>query len=125
MALNLKHLSIFTIAILTFSTLLLGSVVQNATRIPVVGATVALIPPPALRENRMRYQTATTDTKGHFTITNIIPGDYKLFAWPDAPGGAYFNPRFMARYENQGRTVHIDSASASSIDLVAIPQDGR
>jgi hypothetical protein len=100
-------------------------VVQNGARPPVVGATVALIPPPALRGNRMRYQTATTDSKGHFNITNIIPGDYKLFAWPDAPGGAYFNTRFLARYEDQGRTVHVDSSSYSSIDLVAIPQEGR
>jgi uncharacterized surface anchored protein len=73
----------------------------------------------------MRYQTATSDAKGHFTITNIIPGDYKLFAWPDAPGGAYFNARFLVRYEDQGRTVHIDSSSSSFIDLVAIPQDVR
>jgi hypothetical protein len=99
--------------------------VLNAARAPVAGASVALVPPPALRGNRMRYQTATSDAKGHFTITNIIPGDYKLFAWPDAPGGAYFNARFLVRYEDQGRTVHIDSSSSSFIDLVAIPQDVR
>lgn len=104
---------------------LIEGVVRNAAKSPVAEATVALVPSPAFRDNRTRYQSATTDSKGHFNITNIIPGDYKLFAWPDAPGGAYFNAKFLLRYEDQGRTIHVDASSSASIDLTAIPQDGR
>jgi hypothetical protein len=93
--------------------------VLDASKKPVSGATVALIPPAASRQNRARYQTATSDASGRFLIRNVIPGDYKVFAWPDVAGGAYFNARFLSRHEERGRAVHVGQSSTTTVDISA------
>lgn len=41
--------------------------------------------------NTLPYATQTTDANGHYTFTNILPGDYYLSFNP--PGGYYLSPR--------------------------------
>lgn len=103
----------------------IDGVVLDSARKPVPAATVALVPTQSLRGNRARYQTATADANGRFALGNIIPGDYKLFAWEDAPGGAYFNARFLSRYEERGRSVGVGPGSSAVVDLVALSPEGR
>jgi hypothetical protein len=96
-------------------------VVNNALKKPVAGATVAVVPTIPLRHNRARYQTATSDISGRFVIGNIIPGDYKVFAWDDIPSGAYFNSKFISRYEDRGLAINLLQSSTRTVELIALP----
>jgi hypothetical protein len=49
---------------------------------PVVGARVRLNPDPITAFNHIRIERTTTDQLGHFSISNIAPGKYKLSARP-------------------------------------------
>jgi beta-lactamase regulating signal transducer with metallopeptidase domain len=86
-------------------------------------ATVVVIPPPDRRQNRALYRTATTDATGSFAIRSLAPGNYKVFAWQNVTNGAYYNPRFMEKYEDRGQPVNLDSRATLKSALVAIPPE--
>ena len=48
----------------------------------VIGAQVRLVPDPLTPYNRLRIHSSATDQLGHFTLTDIAPGKYKLTAKP-------------------------------------------
>jgi protocatechuate 3,4-dioxygenase beta subunit len=48
----------------------------------VIGARVRLLPDPLTPYNHLRIYRTTTDQLGHFALTNIAPGKYKLTAKP-------------------------------------------
>jgi hypothetical protein len=94
--------------------------VQDSARRPISGVTVALVPLATYRQNRARYQSVTSDATGRFVIRSIIPGEYKLFAWPDVASGAYFNAKFLSRYEDRGKAVTVGQSGTATVDVVAI-----
>jgi Carboxypeptidase regulatory-like domain len=100
---------------------MIEGVVYDALKKPVAGATVAVVPTIPLRHNRARYQSAISDINGRFIIGNIIPGDYKVFAWDDIPSGAYFNSKFIMRYEDRGHAINVLQSSTTTVELNALP----
>ena len=87
---------------------------------PVPGAVVSLVPDVPLRERLMLFKTTATDTTGHFSISGIAPGEYKLFAWQQVEDGAYQDPEFLKPYENQGQAVTIREGSRETAQLKVI-----
>ena len=67
-------------------------VVLDGKQQPAAGATVVLVPETRRRDKPQFYKTATADQNGHFTLQNIDPGDYKLFAWEDVEAGRTWTP---------------------------------
>jgi hypothetical protein len=103
---------------------IIGTVVDTRGK-PMAGATVVLIPPGSRRENRALYQIAKSDSSGRFTAHNIASGSYKLFAWQDVTGGAYYNGPFVSKYENQGKAITIASSATITSDIIGIPLNGQ
>jgi uncharacterized surface anchored protein len=96
--------------------------VTNEKQEPVAGSTVVLIPTaPKRREQFQFHQTVTTDQSGRFTLKNLSPGDYKLYAWEDVETGAWMDPEFLQPVESKGKDVTIREGSRESVDLKAIP----
>jgi len=60
-----------------------------------VRSVVVLVPDAPRRERLMLFKTTTADTMGHFSITGIAPGEYKLFAWEQIEESAYQDPEFL------------------------------
>ena len=87
---------------------------------PASAAVVALVPDAPRRERLMLFKTSATDTTGHFNITGIAPGEYKLFAWEQIEEGAYQDPEFLKVYENQGQGVTIREGSRETAQLKVI-----
>ena len=83
-------------------------------------ATVVLVPPPARRDNRGLYRTVTSDPSGRFTMRNVAPGEYTLFAWDGVTNGAQFNAGFLSKYESRGRRVAVNEKSTASEQLTVI-----
>lgn len=55
-----------------------GSVTEDDK--PVVGAHVRISPDPQTQYNGIRQQLTTTDQNGHFVISGISPGSYRVIA---------------------------------------------
>jgi hypothetical protein len=85
------------------------------------GASVVLVPDGKGRGQPTDYRQAVTDLLGRFAMRNVPPGDYTLFAWEQIERGAYFDPEFLARYEDRGKAVHVDEDGHISVKLAVIP----
>jgi hypothetical protein len=98
----------------------LEGVVIGGKDLPVPGATVVLIPPPARRQNPVLYRSVRADTEGRFKITGVAAGDYKVFAWANVLSTAWLNAPFLARYESQGRNITVRAGSNPNLRLQAV-----
>jgi protocatechuate 3,4-dioxygenase beta subunit len=99
-------------------------VVQNDKQAPAAGALVVLVPDDSKRRGmRDAYHIATTDQYGKFTLKNIDPGDYKLYAWDDVEPGAYMDPDFVKPFESQAVAMSIHENSRESAQLKLIPAE--
>jgi hypothetical protein len=74
------------------------------------------------RQNRALYHTATADANGKFTIHNLAPGAYQMFAWQQSiPAGAFYNAGFLTRYEDRSRAVNVIGKSTTTEQITAVP----
>jgi Carboxypeptidase regulatory-like domain len=88
---------------------------------PVPAAVVALIPDGKRRVQPNSYRQALSDQSGRFALMNIAPGDYTIFAWEQIERAAYYDPEFLAQYEDRGKAVHVEEGGHVTIKLEAIP----
>jgi hypothetical protein len=79
---------------------------------PVRDATVVLVPEAPRRNGLDLYKAQGTDSTGRAHLTDIAPGDYRIFAWDDIPADAWQDPDFIRPYESPGRLVHVSEDSA-------------
>lgn len=96
-----------------------GTVTKDEQAFP--GATVVLVPDSPRRAESRFYRQAITDSSGHFNISDVTPGNYKLFAWEEIDRGMYFDPDFLQSYEDSGKAVRVEEDSALSVELELIP----
>jgi protocatechuate 3,4-dioxygenase beta subunit len=92
-----------------------GTVIDDQQQ-TVSSATVVLVPTePERREQPQFYKTSTTGADGRFTLSNIEPGQYKLYAWRDVESGAYMDPDFLRPVEGRGETVNIKEGANEEV----------
>jgi hypothetical protein len=101
-----------------------GTVKDGAGK-TMANATVVLVPPASRRGNRSLYKRVTTDQSGHFTVRGIAPGLYQLFAWQRVPDGAYYNERFLSKYQDRARAVYVNQQATVTADLNGISAEAR
>jgi hypothetical protein len=92
-------------------------IVHDSKQVPLAGTTVAMVPLIQRRQNPALYRVETSDGEGHFLMTGIPPGDYKLFAWENATPGAYLNAEFMSQFENRGVAATVSANLRSSVEV--------
>jgi hypothetical protein len=94
--------------------------VQDADRQEVANAKVVIVP--EVRSRRDLYIAASSTNTGRFQMSNIPPGRYKIFAWKNAPEGAWLDPDFLAPHESRGTLLDIQSESAEFAELTLIAE---
>ncbi len=62
-------------------------------------------------------RNVVTDANGHFKISTVPPGDYKVYAWDDNNNVEYANPEWMQR-NGKGVAVTVDPGQTASVKLV-------
>jgi hypothetical protein len=50
-----------------------------------------------------------------------VPGNYTLFAWEQVDRDAFFDPEFLAQYEDRGKAVHVEEGDHITVKLDEIP----
>jgi len=94
--------------------------VQKANGDPAARVAVSLIPEGAIKERSGLRRFGFTDEKGKFHLRRVAPGDYRVFAWLDAPSQAVDDPDFRKPYEKQGVAVKLAPNGHATVDLTAI-----
>jgi uncharacterized protein (DUF2141 family) len=99
--------------------------VENDKSEPVDDALVTLVPPGA-RRNRTFFKSVRTTPDGHFTITGVAPGTYKLYAWDDVEVNAVlYDPDFLRPFETAGQSIQITEGArqAGNLKLIVKPPE--
>lgn len=97
----------------------LDGIVEIGTGQTYTGAQVVLIPDEAARDDL--YKVASADQYGRFSLRGIAPGSYRVFAWEDAPSGAYQDPDFVRHYDDFGQHVDIEQGGLFQVQPQLIP----
>jgi Carboxypeptidase regulatory-like domain len=95
-------------------------VVQTPNGKSACAATVVLVPDAPRRSIHLHYQSTDVDRFGHYTLTGITPGSYKLFAFDNADEAGYYDPASLQPYENLGQSAHFDEGDHRTIPLKLI-----
>jgi hypothetical protein len=61
-----------------------------------------------------------TDASGHFSLSPIAPGDYKVFAFESLDSYSYFDPDFQKRFDGVSKPIHVTETSRQEIELKLI-----
>jgi hypothetical protein len=61
-------------------------------------------------------RNVVTDPNGHFKISTVPPGDYKVYAWDDNNNVEYANPEWMQR-NGKGVAVTVDAGQSAQVKL--------
>jgi hypothetical protein len=99
-----------------------GNVVDKR-RQPVFDVQVVLIPNKPRRRPDL-FKQVFTDASGRFTLRNVVPGDYKLFALESIEQYSWFDPVVLESLETnaaKGEAVHVDEGGKTTINLTSIP----
>ena len=83
------------------------------------GAAVVLIPERGV-QNTSLYKRTQSEKNGVFSITNIAPGAYRMFAFTNLPPGAEQNSDFMRVYQNAGVALTISDGQTIVANLPTI-----
>jgi hypothetical protein len=73
--------------------------------------------PDKARHRLNLFKAVMADQNGRFNIPNIVPGDYKLFAWEVIEPYSWFDAEVLARYESRARTIHVGELSRQTIEV--------
>jgi hypothetical protein len=101
-----------------------GTVQNPKTQQAAPGALVALIPQEPERQGQISFYKQTgTDQFGTFGFKNIVPGDYKVFAWEDLEPGAYYDPEFIKPIDSKGEKVTVQEGAKQTVQATLISAD--
>jgi protocatechuate 3,4-dioxygenase beta subunit len=101
-----------------------GSVQNAATNTPMAGATVVLVPQEKERKDQANYyKQINSDQNGAFTFKDVVPGEYKVYAWEDVEAGAYMDAEYMKPFESKGEPLSVGENDRRSLQLTVIPAD--
>lgn len=97
-----------------------GTTVRQGTGEPLARARVVLIP----ERNRDRaelFRPVTADPGGHFNISAVAPGDYKVAAWEYIEPYAFFDRELLKQADDNGKLIRVAESSKQTINVVPIP----
>jgi hypothetical protein len=62
-----------------------------------------------------------SDERGEFSIQEVPPGEYQVFAWEDVPVGAPQDPEFRKPFEKRAAALKVEPNGHAKVTLTAIP----
>jgi Carboxypeptidase regulatory-like domain len=99
----------------------LDATALDARKMPVPAVTVVLVPNDAQRKRYDIYRQATSDASGRIHLDNVVPGDYKIFAWEVVESNAWTDSDYLRNFENNGVAVHVAEGGRATVEAQVIP----
>jgi hypothetical protein len=96
-----------------------GLVTDDQSR-PVAGIEAVLIPDTARNRTEL-FKRTVTDREGRFSIPDITPGDYRVFAWEDLEANSFFDPEVLKRFEQKGTPIRVGESLRQTVEVKRIP----
>jgi uncharacterized surface anchored protein len=62
----------------------------------------------------------TTDENGMLSLRGLEPGSYRLVAWEDIDPDQLWDPDFLSRFANEGKSVKLDASGHEAVQLTAV-----
>jgi protocatechuate 3,4-dioxygenase beta subunit len=82
---------------------------------------IALVPPPAKREQWRLFKTSLSDQSGRFIFRNLPPGEYTLWAFgTDGDASAVQNPEYLKQIESRGTVIKLGENARESVQLKVV-----
>jgi len=100
-----------------------GAVTNNRLA-PAAGVQVVLVPDKA-RHRIELFRAVTTNQNGRFSITNLSPGDYKLYAWEAIELYRWFDADALKAFEQFATPVRVRESSRQTVDARLIPASSQ
>ena len=94
--------------------------VQNASGQPAAATQVTLAPAEEFAARSDLLKNAVTDASGNFQITDVAPGEYKVFAWESDPDGSTQSAEFRKPFEGKGVAVMVGPKEKASVQVNVI-----
>ena len=86
---------------------------------PSPGAQVLLVPEKSRHRHEL-FRAVTADQNGRFSISNVVPGAYKLFAWETIEPYSWFDAEVLGRDEAKARSVTVAEGSRQTVEVRTI-----
>lgn len=97
-----------------------GLVKSGDTPAPLTWLT--LVPEPPGRERLLRVKTAWSDDRGHFVISGVSPGEYRLYVWTRAlAGDAFLDPAFLGPRQSSSSRVSVRAGEVVRVEARVSP----
>jgi hypothetical protein len=101
-----------------------GTVRDASTREPAMGATVVLVPEDKdLLQQSLFFRSVGTAPDGRFTVKNLRPGDYRVYAFEDIEHSAWLDPEYLKPFEARSEKISVREGGAQSLQVTLIPAD--
>jgi protocatechuate 3,4-dioxygenase beta subunit len=88
---------------------------------PVANVNAVLVPNAARRRRGDLYKYVRTDESGHFHLTGVAPGEYKVFAFERVEEGAWADPDFIRLVEERGKSIRIEESGRVTTEVQLTP----
>ena len=93
-------------------------VVSDEQDKPSSSVEVICIPEVRRRASRDRYRQVTTDARGHFSLRELAPGEYQIFALDDDfDENEIADPEFVRVHESLGQTIELKEGEIKNVVL--------
>ena len=63
----------------------------------------------------------SADENGILSLRGLKPGSYRLIAWEDVDSEQLWDPDYVRKFENDGKTLKLDENAHEAVQLKAIP----
>lgn len=63
----------------------------------------------------------TADENGMLSLKGLKPGSYRILAWEDVDPEQLWDPDYLRKFENEGKSVKLDGSAHETIMVKAIP----
>ncbi len=93
--------------------------VENSHKEPMPNARVTLVPA-ADTPRRDLYFSATSGEDGSYTLSNVPPGKYEIYAWETVETNAWMDPLFRQPYEARAEDVEVKPGMTPDVTVELI-----
>ena len=94
--------------------------VMDAQRRPASGVLVVAVPDAARRGRSANFRSASTDAQGRVQLTDLAPGEYRIFATTDIPLSDWQDPDVLRRFETRGELVRLAEAGSGTVTIAVL-----